>query len=394
MLSIPIVSQFDNKGIKNAVKGFKQLETTGQKASFLLKAGMAAGAAGIAAVGAAALTAGKMLWEFAQMARADQLAQVQLAGTLRATTKATDEQIKAIETWIDTTARATGVADDELRPAYARLAKSTKNNAKTQNLLNLALNISGRTGKPLQAVVNGLAKAYEGSNTALNKLQLGYSKAELKAKDFSTIQKELEKQYAGGASEKANTFEGSMSRLKIALDELKEAAGAQLLEPLKKVADAGTKIAEAFGKKGMSGALQELRYQLKLVLYDEQGNLNEFGTQLNALIKIYDLFAKVSNATKYAPGSLLESKLLTGKFVRDSLPTIDTFDQNIDRKSLAAGQLRNVYAAGGFGQTATGLNSKPTTVVNVTVSPLTDPAAVGKEIDRVLALYGRRSGKR
>jgi len=59
MLSIPIVSQFNDKGIKNAIKGFKQLETTGQKASFLLKAGMAAGAAGIAAVGAAACMAAR-----------------------------------------------------------------------------------------------------------------------------------------------------------------------------------------------------------------------------------------------------------------------------------------------------------------------------------------------
>ena len=393
MLSIPIVSQFDNKGIKNAIKGFKDLETTGQKASFLLKGAMAAGAAGIAAVGAAALTAGKMLWEFANMARADQLAQVQLAGTLRATTKATDEQIKAIETWIDTTARATGVADDELRPAYARLVKSTKNNAKTQNLLNLALNISGRTGKPLQAVVNGLAKAYEGSNTALNKLQLGYSKAELKAKDFSTIQKELETQFAGGAAEKANTFEGSMSRLKIALDELKEAAGAQLLEPLKKVADAGTKIAEAFGKNGMSGALQELRYQLKLVLYDEQGNLNEFGKQLNALIRIYDTFATVSNATRFTPSSIISNKLLRGEAIPDAMKTIGTFEGSIDRQTLAAGQLRNVYAAGGFGATTSSLNAKPTTVINVAVSPITDPAAVGKEIDKLLGLYGRRSGK-
>ena len=34
MLSIPIVSSFNDKGIKRAVKEFKQLETVGQKAQF------------------------------------------------------------------------------------------------------------------------------------------------------------------------------------------------------------------------------------------------------------------------------------------------------------------------------------------------------------------------
>ena len=385
MLSIPIVSQFNDKGIKNAIKGFKQLETTGQKASFLLKAGMAAGAAGIAAVGAAALTAGKMLWEFANMARADQLAQVQLAGTLKQTTKATDAQIASVEKWIDATQRLTGVADDELRPSLARLSRSTKDIGKAQKLLNLALDISGRTGKPLATVVNALGKAYDGSNTALAKLGLGYSKAELKAKSFSQIQGDLEKSFAGGAAEKANTFEGTMARLKITFDELKESLGSKILPMLQKLAEAAISIADAFGKGGVSGAIEEMRFQLQYLLYDKEGNLNDIGKQLNALIKIYDAFASVSNKTKYLPGSLIASKLWTGKFVKDDMSSIDSFSQTIDVKARDQ-RTRLAQIEKGLGANATVNN----TTVNISVGANTDPAKVGREVKRNLDALDRR----
>lgn len=380
MLSIPIVSQFNDKGIKNAIKGFKQLETTGQKASFLLKAGMAAGAAGIAAVGAAALTAGKMLWEFANMARADQLAQVQLAGTLKQTTKATDAQIESVEKWIDATQRLTGVADDELRPSLARLSRSTKDIGKAQKLLNLALDISGRTGKPLATVVNALGKAYDGSNTALAKLGLGYSKAELKAKSFSQIQGDLEKSFAGGANEKANTFEGTMARLKITFDELKESIGTPLIKQFQKIADAAIAVGDAFGKKGVAGAVEELKFQLQFLIYDKNGELNDLGKQLNAIIQIYDIFAKVANKTRYLPQTMIASKVLTGKAVREEMSSIDTFSSNIDVKARDQRQrLAKIERS-----------LPPAIVVNVNVGAGTDPAKVGREVKKNLDALDRR----
>ena len=36
-LSIPIVSEFDGKGIDKAIKEFKQLETVGEKAQFAIR---------------------------------------------------------------------------------------------------------------------------------------------------------------------------------------------------------------------------------------------------------------------------------------------------------------------------------------------------------------------
>ena len=385
MLSIPIVSSFDGKGIQKAIKQFKQLETNGQKAAFVLKKMGQAAAVGFAAVGAAALTAGKFMLDFAKMARQDQLAQVQLAGTLKATTKATDAQIKGVEEWIDVTQRATGVADDDLRPGLNRLLRSTKDVAKAQKLLSLALDISGRTGKPLETVVNALGKAYEGSNTALGKLGLGYSKAELKAKSFSTIQDELTKKFAGGANEKAATFEGTMARLSITLGELKESLGQYILPFLQELAESAIKVADAFGQGGMQGAVRQLKEELKYFLYDADGALNETGRTLKTIISAFNL--AVGNPISGIVGAA-GNFLATGN-LNYSVPTIENFAEKID-PVLRDRSRRGVTTSQGMGASQY-IRQNPTSVV-VQVSPVTDPTAVAKEIKRVLGLSDRKDG--
>ena len=170
MLSIPLVTTFQGDGIKKAIKSFKQLETASDKVKFVLKAGAVAGVAAFAALGAAAYQAGQALAGFARMAASDEKAQKQLALSIRASTKATDAQIASVEDFIDTTQRAVGVADDELRPAYARIIRSTGDLGKAQRLLTLALDVSAATGKPLKAVTEALSKAYDGQNTAIGRL--------------------------------------------------------------------------------------------------------------------------------------------------------------------------------------------------------------------------------
>ena len=389
-LSIPIISQFDGKGIKKAIEGFKQLETKGQKAAFVLKKAGQAAALGFAAVGVAAATAGKFMWDFAQMARADQLAQVQLAGTLKATTKATDAQIKSVEDWIDVTARATGVADDELRPALARLVRSTKDTQKAQKLLALALDISGRTGKPLEGVVNALGKAYDGSNTALGKLGVGYSKAELKAKNFATIQDELTKKFAGGANEKAMTFEGTMARLSITLDELKESLGTYILPYIQTLAESAIKVADAFGKKGFAGGVEELKFQLQFLLYNTDGTLNAIGKQINALLSSFNAIARIKNLYNFATFEPLRDIAATGGTdfsfgagTKSKLPQTTNIVQMQQRQ-------RGVTASQGLGA-STYAQRNPGSII-VQVSPVTDPTAVAKEIKRVLGLSERKDG--
>jgi len=390
-LSIPIISQFDGKGIKAAIKGFQQLETKGQKAAFVLKKAGQAAAVGFAAVGAAALTAGKFMLDFANMARQDQLAQVQLAGTLKATTKATDAQIAAVEKYIDVTQRATGVGDDELRPSFARLVRSTKDIAKAQKLLNLALDISGKTGKPVAAVANALGKAYDGNNKALGMLGLGYSKAELKAKDFLTIQEELTRQYAGGANEKAMTFEGTMARLKITFDELKEAAGTAFLPVLQQLADAAIKVSDAFGKKGFAGAIEELKFQLQFLLYDQTGALNAAGETLNKIVSVFNTLGGLTNkASNQFKLPLKLANAIPG--VDISLPQfgkLTPFDTQVNATQMQQAR-RGVTASQGLGSSK--YIARNPGVINVYPQLGTDPKILARELKKILDSTSREDG--
>jgi len=191
--------------------------------------GKVAGAAFLAAAAAAGAYAVKIGVDGVKAALEDEQSQVKLANALKNATGATEDQIKATEDSIDKMSRATGVADDKLRPALARLSLSTNDVQKSQELLSLALDISTQTGKPLEGVANALGKAYDGQTTALGKLGVGLSSAELKAMTFTQVQQKLTDLFGGAAAANADTYQGRLDRLKVAFDEAKEAIGYRLL---------------------------------------------------------------------------------------------------------------------------------------------------------------------
>jgi hypothetical protein len=382
MLSIPISTTFAGQGIQKAIKSFKQLETASDKVKFVLKAGAVAGAAAFAALGAAAYQAGQQLVGFARMAADDEKGQKQLAASIRASTKATDAQIASVEDYIDVTQRAVGVADDELRPAYARIIRSTRDFDKAQRLLNLALNVSAATGKPLKQIVEGLSKSFDGSNTAITRLGLGYDKAQLKAMSFNDIQKDLEKRFSGSALANAETFEGTMARFRITVDELKESLGAALLPYLKRLAEYGIQIADAFGKDGVAGAFAELKYILTNLLYGNNGQLNAAGRALNDLIIKFNTLSKYFNIgatiTDYATGNafIRATGQLTGSPIQGfgvpQAPTLSTLPgfRLPGRNPENAQVTINVYGVVG------------------------DAASVGKAVNQSIRAWERRSGGR
>lgn len=230
-LTLKLLADIDDF-TKNLNKGETEVKSFGDKMGDF---GKKVGAAFAVAAAAAAAYAGKLAIDGVKAAIADEAAQVRLADSLKATTGATNEQIAAIEEQILQTSLATGVADDELRPALQRLAISTGNTADAQKLMNLALDVAQSTGKPLQSVVNGISKAYDGSNAALGKLGIGLSAAELKTMSFQDVQTKLSDLFGGAAARNAETFEGRMARLKVAFDEGKEAIGAKLLPIIDKL---------------------------------------------------------------------------------------------------------------------------------------------------------------
>ena len=218
-----------NKSLKTASG---DVDTFGDKVG---KAGVAIGkafAAAAAAAGAAAIAIGI---EGVKAAIADEKAQTQLALALENATGATQAQIKATEDSILQMSLATGVADDELRPALGRLVRSTGDVSKAQDLLATALDISAATGKPVEAVANSLSKAYDGNTAALGKLGVGLSTAELKTMSFEEVQGRLTELFGGAAARNADTYAGKIARVQVAFDEAKETLGTALLPILDKL---------------------------------------------------------------------------------------------------------------------------------------------------------------
>jgi hypothetical protein len=230
-LKLSILGDVDNlnKSLKTATT---DVETFGDKVG---KVGKVVGAAFAAAAAAAGAYAVKIGIDGVKAALEDEKAQRILALTLENTTNATKAQIAAVEDYITEVALATGVTDDQLRPALSRLVRSTKDTEEAQKLLSLALDISSATGKPLEAIANSLGKAYDGNTNALGKLGLGIDQSILKTKDFNKVYDSLRTSFAGFSEQEANTFQGRLERLNVAFDEAKETIGFALLPILSKL---------------------------------------------------------------------------------------------------------------------------------------------------------------
>jgi len=230
-LKLSILGDVDNlnKSLKTAST---DVDSFGDKVG---KAGLAIGkafAAAAAAAGAAAIAIGI---ESVKAAIADEKAQTQLALALENATGATTAQIAATEQSILKMSLATGVADDQLRPALQRLVLSTGDITKAQDLLSVALDVSTATGKPLETVANALGKAYDGNTAALGKLGIGLSSAELKTMSFEEVQTRLSDLFGGAAAANAETYAGKIARVQVAFNEAKETLGNALLPILDKL---------------------------------------------------------------------------------------------------------------------------------------------------------------
>jgi hypothetical protein len=202
------------------------------------------GAAGLAAAG----TLGAGLFKLAQGAIDDQKAQKLLAQQLKTTAGATNEQVAAVEKMIDTTARATGVLDDDLRPAFATLVRATGDVTKSQSLLQTALNISAGSGKDLASVTVALGKAATGNTGALQKLGVPIDANAKKAKDFDAIVRGLNQTFAGQAAAAADSYAGKLARTKVALKEAGEEIGTAFIPVVEMGANIVTKSIGAFDK--------------------------------------------------------------------------------------------------------------------------------------------------
>jgi hypothetical protein len=216
---IDIAAEFTGK------KAFKQADSATDKLGKNVKKlagafGLAFGTAQVIAYGKASVKA----------AAADQKAQQQLALALKNVGLGRDAATS--EGYIQRLQSEFGIVDDLLRPSYQTLAIATRDTAEAQRLMGIALDVSAANSLDLGAVTKALSRAFLGNNTALSRLQVGISKADLKTKSFKEITDQLSTTFAGSATTAASGYQGSIDRLSVATENFKESIGVGLLEAL------------------------------------------------------------------------------------------------------------------------------------------------------------------
>lgn len=138
----------------------------------------------------------------------------------------------SVEYYISNLQKATGVLDDQLRPAFQQLLTVTGSITKSQNALNTALDVSAATGKSVTEVAAALSRGYAGNTTGLSRLGAGISKATLKTGDMDKILGELNQKFSGQAAARLDTYAGKMDLLKVASADASEIIGKGLLDAL------------------------------------------------------------------------------------------------------------------------------------------------------------------
>jgi hypothetical protein len=209
-VTLPIVTTYNDKGVKGAQFSLKGLVTS--------QLGAAVSA------GALVQQLGKAVTAFND----DERAAEQLKIAVQNSTGATDLQVASLEQSIKKMEATSAVSDDKLRPSMTTLVRATKDVTQAQDLLNLALDISAGTGKDLETVSLALAKAQTGNVGALTRLGVSLDENAVKTKDLDTIQRQLETSFKGASEAAAASSAGAMSQLSITVDNLYELVGSKL----------------------------------------------------------------------------------------------------------------------------------------------------------------------
>ena len=283
-LAIRIAAIFDNKGLKQAGKEVKGLQSAVKKL---------AGAAGIGLSTAAVINFGK---QAAKAFIADEKAASQLALSVKNLGLAFETP--RIEEFISQLSRASGVTDDQLRPSMQKLLQTTGSVAKSTELLTQALDISRGSGVDFNTVVEDLTKAYVGQTRGLNKYKLGLSQAELKTASFADLQAKLNKQFSGANAAYLETYAGKLGILSTAAGEAQEIIGKGLVDSLSILAGEGNTI------QPLADSMQMLATEISSVITGLATMIAEFKKLPGVEKYVTDIFPFIAKNT--VAGGLLE----------------------------------------------------------------------------------------
>src|SRR3990167_3848477 len=190
--------------------------------------------AGLSVFNAARMAIGGVadfLMDAARAAAEDEASTKRLTTALRDNVDAWDGSTEALDTAIER-AQALAFTDDEVRDGIGKLIPLTRDLEEAIRIQNVAMDIARGRNVDLASATDIVRKAWMGQYGALRRLGIQIDKTATKEEALG----ELQKTYAGQAAEFAETASGSFLTVQIALDEIVEQLGYQLLPYLKEFA--------------------------------------------------------------------------------------------------------------------------------------------------------------
>ena len=244
-ISLPIVSKFDDKGVKDAQSGLDRLSGFAKGAGIALAAGFAAAGAAAVAFGAASLKAAA---EAEAVTRGLENA-AKNAGVFGDSAASIDLATSALDKHSTQLAELTGIDDEIINqiktgwlavPSLAAMGVDGLN-----NLATVVADTAAGTGKDVQAIGLAFQRVAGDTESAFSKLtragivftdeqkntfnSLLETNGEMAAQQY--LVEQLGEKYKGAAAAAANPFD----RLNVIFENLKETIGAALLPAIEKI---------------------------------------------------------------------------------------------------------------------------------------------------------------
>ena len=250
-----------------------------------------------------------------------------------------------VNTFIDNLRFATGVADDELRPAFMKLVGATKDASSAQDLLKASVDASIGSGKDLSAVSMAVAKAVSGSSTALKRLIPELDATALKGGGAAKVVSVLTSRFGGSAAAAAGTFAGQLQRVQDGFMELQESFGKGFLSQLNAAKSGADAIAPAL--RDAQPEAEALGKAIGSLLSTSAGagdNANVFGYVLNQNL---NQITSLITAVEYAWNGMVAA--VTGSWPEDetqqTTKSVQAMAYQIENSGKGAGIMAEMFGS-------------------------------------------------
>jgi hypothetical protein len=353
---VPIVSQFNNKGVRKAIASFKQAEGAAAKMGVVMRTAALPAAAALGGLAIAGAAVGTVLLGWARNAEQARRVQAKLNSVLDQ--MGVGEAAQRVSAYAEQLEKTLGIDADVIKRTQTKLAtfsKLTKTVGKTGGAFDratkAALDLAAagfgeaetnavQLGKALQDPIKGIsALARAGvsfTDDEKKKIRaLVESNRLLEAQDV--ILRAIEGQVGGTAEANVSSFD----KINLAVERVKDQVGDALLPAIERMvpyledfADAAEAVGEAFGEGGLRGAIQQLKTELNMGNFWDTSAGEFFKNAYNAAKIAHDAVVDYINILTTVSGMQLVDWLNKKFFgARDLIPTYKRMPSFEDRFS-------------------------------------------------------------